>query len=81
MPIFIVFYRTLHIFLTSQFDSLIRLLEGHKNATKFEPTKRNELYGLKVWIIHVVGEENREVLEEVLQKFPLNFLIRLKVCR
>ena len=51
--------------MTSQFDSLKRLLESHRNATKFDPTKRNELYGLNVWIIHVIGEENRENLENL----------------
>ena len=60
MHISITIYRTLHILMTSQFDSLKRLLESHRNATKFDPTKRNELYGLNVWIIHVIGEENRE---------------------
>ena len=73
MHISITFYRTLHILMTSQFDSLKRLLESHRNATKFDPTKRNELYGLNVWIIHVIGEENRENLEQVLQNCPLNF--------
>ena len=63
----------LHIFLTDRFDSLEPLLEGHRNATKFEPTNRNVLYGLNVWMIHVIGKENREKLEQVLQNCPLNF--------
>ena len=72
MHISIIFHRTLHIYLTSRYDSLKLLLEGHENATKFEPTKRNALYGLKVWMIHVVGEKNKEKLEAVLQNCPLN---------
>ena len=63
----------LHIFLTDRFESLEPLLEGHRNVTKFEPTNRNVLYGLNVWMIYVVGETNRQQFEKVLKKCPLNF--------
>ena len=73
MTIIFIVYRMLHIFLAQDFDSLKRLLQIHENTTKFDPIDPNKLYGLHVWIIHVVGEKRRENLLEVLKKSSLEF--------
>ena len=49
------------------------MFESHENSTKFDPKEQNELYGLNVWIIYVVGEKRRQNLQEVLKKSLLRF--------
>ena len=55
------------------YEPLKNLFESHENATKFDTKEQNELYGLNVWIIYVVGEKGRNNLLEVLKKSPLRF--------
>ena len=48
------------------------MLESYSNATKLGE-KQDVLHDLNVWIIHVVGEAQRENFLEVLKKAPLQF--------
>ena len=66
-------YRTLHLYLADHFESLQQLLQFQVNATNFDPKTPNELHGVNIWIIHVVGEKKRTELTKVLAKSPVTY--------
>ena len=49
------------------------MLQSHAKVTKFDAIEPNKLYGLNVWIIHVIGEKRRIKLLDVLKKSQLQF--------
>ena len=50
---------------------LNNLLQSQADATKFNPNKPKDLYGMNVWMIHVMGEERRTKLAQILKQSPL----------
>ena len=70
---FLFEYRILHVYEAQNYDFLKNLLQSHAKLTKFDAIEKNKLYGLNVWIIHVIGEKRRKKLFDVLKKSQLQF--------
>ena len=66
-------YRILHVYQAQNYDFLKNLLQSHAKVTKFDVNEPSKLYGLNVWIIHVIGEKRRIKLLDVLKKSQLQF--------
>ena len=70
---FFIEYRILHVYQAQSYDFLKNLLQRHAKVTQFDAIEPKKLYGLNVWIIHVIGENRRMKLLDVLKKSQLQF--------
>ena len=66
-------YRILHVYQAQNYDFLKNLLQSHAKVIKFDAIEPNKVYGLNVWIFHVIGENRRIKLLEILKKSQLQF--------
>ena len=66
-------FRTLNLYISRNFSRLNQLLTESENNKDFDHTNLIEQTGVNMWIIHIAGKENSELLSKVLSTVPLRF--------
>ena len=67
----------IQLYLAENFHRLEKLLMDYSNITKFNHKQQTSLFGLNVWIIHIVGESKRKELQRILKKSPVGFNLQV----